>query len=481
MLNNISVHFKNVLFVVSLIFFILLPSSSFAGARTVKVGVYDNYPIVFQDKNGEFSGLSVDVLKYIAEKENWNIEYVFGSWHECIKRLDHGEIDVQVYIAYSKERALKYDYTQEALLSNWGVVYTWPGSGIETILDLQGKRVALMKESIHPTAFKQLINTFDIKVEIIDIDNHTDGFKLVRDKKVDAIVVNRIFGLSNAKQFNVEKTNIIFNPIEIRYAMPKGENADLIITIDKYLKELKADKQSIFYQSFNSAFGLDVSTFLIPKWIYWIVALIFIASGILLLLNMGLTRIVKNRTQELQDEITEHKQVEEALRIESNKLKSIFEAMDDGIYIVNQDYDIQYVNPALIKTFGIYEDRKCYEYFHERTEACPWCKNPEVFAGKTVHWEWYLSKNQRTYDLIDTPLYNTDGTISKLAIFHDITERKQTEEDLEKHRLHLEEMVKERTDKLQNVVDLMAGREVRMADLKKQVKSLQVQLAEAGL
>jgi PAS domain S-box-containing protein len=124
---------------------------------------------------------------------------------------------------------------------------------------------------------------------------------------------------------------------------------------------------------------------------------------------------------QISRDVTERKQAEEALRLERDNLINILEAMEDGVYIVNQQYDIQYVNPVLEKDFGPYEGRKCYAYFHEREEVCPWCKNQDVFAGKTVRWEWYSFKNQRTYDLIDTPLRNPDGSISKLEIFHDIT------------------------------------------------------------
>lgn len=143
---------------------------------------------------------------------------------------------------------------------------------------------------------------------------------------------------------------------------------------------------------------------------------------------------LQKRVAELEVALSEHEQTdaardqaEEALRIERDNLKNIFEAMEDGIYIVNQQYDIQYVNPVLVKDFGVYEGRKCYEYFRDRTEECPWCKIHDVFMGKTVQWEWFFLKNGKTYDLIDTPLKNPDGSISKLAIFRDITERKQVE------------------------------------------------------
>src|SRR3989338_654715 len=121
---------------------------------------------------------------------------------------------------------------------------------------------------------------------------------------------------------------------------------------------------------------------------------------------------------------------EGALKMERDKLRNIMESMGDGVYIVNQTQDIEYINPVIEREFGPAKGRKCYKYFHDREKVCPWCKNPEVFAGKTVQWEWHSDKNNKTYDLLDTPLRNPDGTISKLEIFRDITERKYAEYNL---------------------------------------------------
>ncbi|MCP4590206.1 MAG: hypothetical protein GY842_05655, partial [bacterium] len=121
----------------------------------------------------------------------------------------------------------------------------------------------------------------------------------------------------------------------------------------------------------------------------------------------------------------------------------------DGVYIVSQQWDIEYVNPVIEREFGPVDGRKCYEYFHNRTVTCPWCKNAEVFAGKSVRWEWHSFKNNRDYDLFDTPFRNADGSVSKFEIFHDITRRKQAEEELAEHRNHLQELVEERSRQLE--------------------------------
>jgi len=70
-------------------------------------------------------------------------------------------------------------------------------------------------------------------------------------------------------------------------------------------------------------------------------------------------------------DITERKQAELALQVERDRLISVFAAMEDGVYIVDQDYNIEFVNAVLTKVFGSYKGRKCYAYFHDREEVCP--------------------------------------------------------------------------------------------------------------
>ncbi len=102
--------------------------------------------------------------------------------------------------------------------------------------------------------------------------------------------------------------------------------------------------------------------------------------------------------------------------------------MPYGIYIVNQQYDVEYINPVMERDFGPVAGQKCYSYLHGQNEVCTWCKNPIVFDGKSSQWEWSSPTTGKNYEAFDTPLANSDGTLSKLKIIHDITERKRSEE-----------------------------------------------------
>jgi PAS domain S-box-containing protein len=116
--------------------------------------------------------------------------------------------------------------------------------------------------------------------------------------------------------------------------------------------------------------------------------------------------------------------------MERKNLTTIFEAMVDGVYIIDDDFNIEHMNDVMIKNFGRGIGRKCFQVIHGRDEACPWCRAKEVLAGESIRWEHYFPNVDQTYDVIEFPLKNPDGTLSKLSIYRDITQRKKSEEKL---------------------------------------------------
>ena len=138
-------------------------------------------------------------------------------------------------------------------------------------------------------------------------------------------------------------------------------------------------------------------------------------------------------------DITERKQTEEELKQSEEKFRSILNSMTDYCYIVSKDFKIEFMNKAIIEKFGDKTGDMCYKSFFDRESPCPWTKLANVQKGEIVRWEHYSSKLNGTFDIIDSPLINKDGTISKLGIWRNITERKQAEEALaaEKERLNV--------------------------------------------
>lgn len=129
-----------------------------------------------------------------------------------------------------------------------------------------------------------------------------------------------------------------------------------------------------------------------------------------------------------QVDVTERKRAQAEAELERARLRSILDTMPDGVYIVNQQYEVEYVNPVIEREFGPIRAGKCYSNLHNLDGVCDWCKNPLVFQGQSARWEWTSTKTGKTYDVFDTPLLNSSGGLSKLKVLHDITERKSNEE-----------------------------------------------------
>ncbi len=112
------------------------------------------------------------------------------------------------------------------------------------------------------------------------------------------------------------------------------------------------------------------------------------------------------------------------------KLITVFEAMADGVCIVNQNFNIEYMNPVMIENLCDGTGTKCYKILEQQSEICSRCDAVRVFKGETLRREVYNKRADKFYDIVEIPLENDDGTISKLSIFRDISPRKRQEEKL---------------------------------------------------
>lgn len=220
---------------------------------TVRVGAYENSPKIFTGTSGEYIGIFPDLLDVIAEKEGWKIEFVPGSWTQCLERLENGEIDLMVDVAYSEAREKKYDFNSESIFINWGLIYTRKGLAIESFLDLRNKKIAVMKGSIHTVGkggIKKLLQNFNIPCEFIEVGSYKDVFRLLDSGAADAGAVNRLFGSLFEQEYMVAKSTLIFNPRHLKFAFPKNTplSSHLIKRIDTHLNALKKEPNSVFFK-----------------------------------------------------------------------------------------------------------------------------------------------------------------------------------------------------------------------------------------
>lgn len=282
----------------SLVLVLIATGSGRTAEQAVRVGIYDNPPKVFTDESGRPAGIFVDILNEVAHRERWSLSFINGTWGEGLDRLAAGQIDLMPDVALTAERDLRFDFHRTPVLSSWFQVYARQGSGITSLVDLDGKTVVVLEQSVQEKAFETLVDGFGLQVTIVPLPDYRDSFAMVADGRADAAITNRFFGVMHAAEFGLQDTAVVFNPSHLFFAAPNGSNGDLLATIDRHLDELKGDPQSVYYRSLKR-WTMEEVRLSVPVWLK---NSLIAAGGLLVLVLFGsaaLRRQVTARTREI--------------------------------------------------------------------------------------------------------------------------------------------------------------------------------------
>ena len=303
----------------------IVPDAS--AGRAVRVGVYQNVPLTFIEPGGSVKGFFIDILEHIAAKEDWDIEYVPASWSECLDNLKNERIDLLGVIAFSNQRAEIFDYTYENVLTEYGQIYISKKASVESILDLQDKKVAVMKDDMHFLYLKRLLHQFGIQSRFVETFEYEDVLGLVANDQCDAGLVSHFYGLQFERLYPIYKSSVIVSPQKLYWATPKGKHKHLLDRLDYHLRNLKTNDNSIYYKKLSKWIGLQTQS-VINQWVLWI------GSGLmgLILISIFVSFVfraqVKARThelftknKELCEEIEQRKQAEKERAVLETKLR----------------------------------------------------------------------------------------------------------------------------------------------------------------
>lgn len=305
---------------------IAIPSKSLncqSENKAINVGVYDNPPKVFIDQNGKPAGIFIDIINSIAEKENLQINYVIGDWSNLLDKLEVGEISVMPDVAYSESRNQIFEFSMP-VLSSWVQVYTTQSLPINSIDDLNNKRIGVLKGSVQENFLRELLsNKIDANYQIITLNDYTATINALKDSEIDVIVANRFFYFSELFDDDFVATGVILQLSDLHFAFPKdSSHTRLIKLFDNQLANLKNDPTSSYYSTLQKWFTKQNNT-RVPMYIWWalfaISFVLIIVSGFAILLRYK----VKEKTKSLvakNDELIEAIQKAE----ESDMLKTAF-------------------------------------------------------------------------------------------------------------------------------------------------------------
>jgi len=395
---------------------------NFPNAPVIRIGLPQNPPFGIHGNGKPPRGFSVDILRHIATLERWNLAFVEKPWPELISMLDAGEIDLLSGIAYTPARAKKYNMSNEAMANNWGLIYRRPDIAIDSIVDLDNKRIAIIPKSVHASALEKLSTSFGFKYTKVPAKSYGETLALVDSGKADAGVVARSFHIMFGTKYKALPTSIRFNPIEVRFAAPKGKGAEILAAIDTWILIGKNDPASLYNRLLSKWFDGPTEKS-IPLWVIWG------AAGSVGILLLSIIFVILLRKQ-VKTQTTEAKKSEQ-------KYREIFENAAEGIFQATFSGNLITANPAMATILGYTSPEELIkkisnigeQFFinpDDRDECIDALASMSYFNGKEMQWRCKdgapicLSISARSAK-------NNEGEKYFNGTIQDISERKQAE------------------------------------------------------
>ncbi|MDY6989742.1 MAG: sigma-54-dependent Fis family transcriptional regulator [Thermodesulfobacteriota bacterium] len=156
-----------------------------------------------------------------------------------------------------------------------------------------------------------------------------------------------------------------------------------------------------------------------------------------------------------EERTAERKRAEDALREDRRFLQNVFEAIQDGMTVLDCQFNIVRANPWMEKMHASQMPlvgKKCYRAYQKRTSPCPHCPALRTLATGEAHSEMVPhpseEKPTRWIDVSAFPLKNPSGrVVGTIEHVKDITKRKQAQEALWESKKEL----KRRHDELEAI------------------------------
>ena len=408
------------------VFFLLfLLTTVILFAKTYKVGIYDNPPLCFIEKD-EAKGFYIDVLNDIADKESFDFDYQLYTFKDACDLLEAGRLDLVVAMGKTDERELLFDFNAQPFMSSWAEIYTNRENFYNTFVDLAGKSVGLLKRGIFGQRFVKEMALYSLNFSPKYFDSYTEILTAIDRNEIDAGVVNR-FSKPEWKAVNsLGKAVITFSPIEVFAGLNKEISGELIPLIDQYLTKMRENEDSVYYDYIRKWLKYDTKE---PfQYAFHIVIFLLI---IIVVLSIYL---IYNLIQKLNRNVVEFKSL-------SEDFKTILNSIGDAVIWTDLNGRIQGMNPPASELTGWKIEEAVGEALHTvisirnyHTKEKMTISFDEVVKRKDIFQisgEFELISKAGTCRIIDdsvAPILNTKGEINGIVVvFRDITEKRKNE------------------------------------------------------
>ncbi|MGZ7460232.1 transporter substrate-binding domain-containing protein, partial [Pseudomonas sp. Ma2-10] len=310
----------------------------------VKVAMVENFlPMTFVDEQGEFRGVSADLLAKVSLRTGIQFDIVrSNSLTQVIALLRQGNAEMLAAITPSAEREQDMRFTRPYLTAPY-VLVTRAGAGNARMLEeMANKKLALISGNV----LHEFITRRFSQIQIVDVDNAAQAMALVASGKVDGAInsfLSARYMISRQYRDRLQVTSTVGEvPARISFATGRGA-LELYSILEKALLSISPEEMGELANRWHSDVVIEDS--------YWLrnrAAILqgFGVAGVLLL--MAVIWIAYLRTL-----IRRRNTAEKALNNQLEFMRVLIDGTPHPIYVRDREARMLVCNTAYLEVFGL--------------------------------------------------------------------------------------------------------------------------------
>ena len=210
-------------------------------------------PMSFRDQTGDPVGYSVDLCGHIFAavkqklgRNDLKLNYVPVTADNRFTSIETGEIDI-LCGATTKTlgRSERVGFTQLTFVTGASLV-SMADSKIGSVLDLKGKRVAVVSNTTTIEVLKSVLNKTLVDADVVPVASANEGMDLLASCEVDAfssdqvVLIGQVLARSGEQKYAVSQELFSFEPFAL--AVARGD-PDFRLVADRALSQLNRSGQ----------------------------------------------------------------------------------------------------------------------------------------------------------------------------------------------------------------------------------------------
>lgn len=341
--------------------------------KVVVGGDFDYKPYTFLDSNGKAKGFDVDIIKHIADKYNWELEFQFTKWDQALENLEKGEIDVLLSVIYTEQRDSVFDYTIPYNEDYYGI-FVRKNSDIKDVADLSDKHIMSLKGDASVTRF---IKPMALYTNTTLVNSLPKAIRLLSEGKCDAVLSPYSIGMETIEKLQIENVKVTgpsILPILYRFVVEEG-NSELLSLLNDGIDQVKVSgEREELLEKWDFHKRNEVSLKKVIRYVGIGLIPLILTITLLILWTKTLRRSVAKQTKILQEKTATLEELNDTkdklFSIIAHDLKSPFNSilgLSDLLIENNHIYDtsnVEYlsknINSTAKNTLNLIENLLCW-------------------------------------------------------------------------------------------------------------------------